>query len=209
MKRVLFIGAHIDDIELGCGGTLARFIEEGYKIKVLVFSQNKNLWPEQAKEFPKAMKFLGVEDIEVYDMESAIIEFQRDRQFIYDVMEKNRNNFNPDMVFVHSSFDTSQDHIQVNQEAKRVFKKTSSIFGYEFPNNNLEFKYHMFIKLEERHMEKKTKALSFYKSQTPDKPTATAHNYMDADYIMALAKVRGQQVFADYAECFEVIRMIN
>lgn len=204
--KILFVGAHADDIELGCGGALAKYLEEGHKIKIIVFSKNKNLWPEQKKEFLNAVKILGVDDVEDYDMEACWREFQEKRQFVYNVLEKNREEFMPNIVFVHSGFDTGQDHQTVNDEAKRVFKKTSTIYGYEFPNNNLEFKYHTFIKLEERHIEKKIEALKCYKSQAQNE--LKAHNYMDGDYIKALARVRGQQVFSEYAECFEVIREI-
>ena len=205
-KKVLFIGAHADDIELGCGGTLAKYLEEGYEIKMVVFSKNKNLWPEQKNEFYNAVKILGVSNVEDYEMEACWREFQEKRQFIYDVLEKNREEFRPNIVFVHSTFDTGQDHQTVNQEAKRVFKKTSSIYGYEFPNNNLEFRYDLFIRLEERHIAKKVEALKCYESQTPNR--LKAHNYMDGNYLKALAHVRGQQVFSEYAECFEVIRQI-
>ena len=38
-KKILFIGAHPDDIELGCGGTLTKYLEEGHEIEMIVFSK--------------------------------------------------------------------------------------------------------------------------------------------------------------------------
>jgi len=208
MKKILFIGAHADDIELGCGGTLSRFISEKYDVKVIVFSVNKNLWPEQAVEAINSMEVFDKNNFtfEINDLMSCGTVFQDNRQLIYTILEINRNNFNPDMVFVHSTFDTNQDHQVVSAETIRVFKKASSIYGYEFPNNNMKFDYDLFIKLEEKHILKKIEALKCYKSQQSN--ILNAHNYFDPEYIKALAIVRGQQVLTKYAECFEVIRGI-
>lgn len=205
--KILFISSHADDIELCCGGAVARFVEEGHTIKHICFSFHKNIYPKNniKKEFEASQKILGTTDTETYNFSGSWGEFQNKRQFIYNVLEKCRDEFKPDVVFTHSSFDTNQDHVTVNEETVRVFKKHASIYGYEFPNNNLKFNYDMFIKLKSNHIEKKIKALACYKSQHKKE----THNYMDKSYILALAKVRGQQVMTDFAECFEVIRVIK
>jgi LmbE family N-acetylglucosaminyl deacetylase len=208
--RILLVSAHADDVELGCGGTVRRFVEEQHIMKHVCFSFHKNLYPQWdvRGEFHRAQQVLGEEenpiDVEEYDLEACWGEFQNRRQFIYDVLERLRDDFNPSIVFTHSGFDTNQDHVTVNAETIRVFKKHATIYGYEFPNNNLQFNYDLFVKLQERHVQKKMEALACYRSQA-DRPT---HNYMQGSYIRSLAVVRGQQVMTEFAECFEAIRIV-
>jgi len=89
----------------------------------------------------------------------------------------------------------------INQEALRAFKKNSSIWGYEHPWNNLTFTTDIFLKLENRHIEKKMEALKSYKSQD-------FRTYFDEKYIRALAYTRGTQVDFTYAETFELLRLL-
>ena len=94
-----------------------------------------------------------------------------------------------------------QDHQTISEEVLRAFKKTSSIWGYEHPWNNLAFTTDIFVKLEARHIKKKIGALGQYKSQD-FKP------YFDEKYLMALAYTRGTQVGYPFAETFELVRLL-
>lgn len=94
-----------------------------------------------------------------------------------------------------------QDHQVVYIEALRAFKKTSCILGYEHPWNNLTFQTILFVPLQKRHIERKIQALQRYKSQDFRK-------YMQKEFILSLAKVRGTQIETEFAEAFEVIRWI-
>ena len=85
-------------------------------------------------------------------------------------------------------------------EGLRAFKN-KIILGYELIWNNLTFDTQCFVKLEERHIRKKVDSLKEYGSQ--------AHReYMSEDFIFSLAKTRGVQIGASYAEAFEIIRFI-
>ena len=96
--------------------------------------------------------------------------------------------------------DIHQDHHTVAQEGIRAFK-FSSILAYEVPWNNLTFHTSSFCILEERHINKKVEALNEYKSQ--------AHRpYANEEFIRSLARTRGVQINAKYAECFDVVRWI-
>ena len=107
---------------------------------------------------------------------------------------------NPDVVFLPSSTDTHQDHQVIHNEGLRAFKK-SSVLGYEMPWNNTVFTSNTFIKLKKQNIEKKLEALKAYKSQE-------GRTYLNREFIMGLAKVRGVQAATDYAEAFEAIRII-
>jgi hypothetical protein len=86
------------------------------------------------------------------------------------------------------------------QKVLRAFKRTT-ILGYELPWNNLSFTTNTFVTLNENNVQQKIKALNEYESQK-------SRSYLNADFIRSLAKTRGVQIAADYAEAFELIRWI-
>lgn len=126
--------------------------------------------------------------------------FDRHRQEILQELIEMRERVNPDIVLIPSTSDTHQDHQVVTQEAFRAFK-TCSILGYEAPWNNVQFKTDMFVALDERHIQKKIKAIQCYFTQC-------RKHYFSPEYIRSLATVRGVQIAKPYAESFEVIRWI-
>lgn len=115
-----------------------------------------------------------------------------------------RNDFSPDLVLVPSLSDYHQDHQVVANEAVRAFKMSASIIGYELPWNHVTFETNMFIRLSEQHIKKKFGLLSYYKSQF-----LKEKSYFSEEYIFGLARVRGTQCNAKYAEAYEVIRWIE
>ena len=79
--------------------------------------------------------------------DDKIRNFPEHRQQILDKLISVRNIFNPDIVFCPSSFDTHQDHETVRNESFRSFKNCT-MFGYEMPWNNLQFKNDLFVELD-------------------------------------------------------------
>jgi LmbE family N-acetylglucosaminyl deacetylase len=205
--RMLMLAPHTDDVELGCGGTIARFVEEGEaEIFVAVFSTAGDSVP---KGFPKtalrdefydAMKILGVrkDRLSVYDY--AVRKLSYSRQDVLEELVKLGRTVKPDVVFLPSSQDLHQDHQTLYNEGLRAFKEVT-LWGYELPWNTITFPTRGFITLEERHIERKWRALQAYKTQF-----AMNRPYFSLDYIRAIATVRGIQVKAKYAEAFDVIR---
>jgi hypothetical protein len=96
--------------------------------------------------------------------------------------------------------DIHQDHSTIAVEGLRAFKN-KTIFGYELIWNNLTFNTECFIRLEEPHIQKKVESLQEYHSQA-------GKDYISREFIYSLAKARGVQIGAKYAECFEVIRLV-
>lgn len=197
MKKILALSPHTDDIELGCGGTLARLSALGAEIYVVNFSRSKNHDGDDgevvAEEFKESMGMLGAE-YEMLDLPTRRL--PEYRQDILDYLCKLGRDF--DLVFCHSSYDHHQDHQTVQQEAFRAFK-TKTILGYELPWNCMQFSTDVFVKLEESHMEKKIEMLNCYNSQTH-------RAFVNKQYVEDIARTRGLQVQTRYAECFELIR---
>ena len=206
-ERVLILSPHTDDGEIAAGGTVAKFVEIEKEIYYAAFSSCEmsvpNNFPQDIlkTECEEATKVLGInhENLILFDYE--VRTFPLHRQEILEEMIKLEDKIKPDLVLVPSSNDIHQDHQTIHKEALRAFKKNSSIWGYEHPWNNLTFTTDIFVKLEEKHINKKIESLKAYKSQD-------FRTYFDDRYIKALAYTRGTQVNFTYAECFELVRLL-
>lgn len=205
-KKVLVVAPHTDDAEFGCGGTIVKLLEQNNDVYCVAFSACQQ---SVLKEFPAdvliteikaATKILGIKPENLILHDYGVRTFNYHRQDILEDLVKIKNIIQPDVVFIPSLNDIHQDHYTIANEGLRAFK-FSSIFCYEMPWNNLNFNTSSFVILSEEHIAKKCRALEEYKSQ--------AHRtYANSDFIRSLATVRGTQIGAKYAECFEVIRLI-
>jgi N-acetylglucosamine malate deacetylase 1 len=206
MKRVLILAPHTDDGEYGCGGSINKFIENGSEVYYVAFSACQQSVLQDLPsdilitEVKSATKVLGVKTSNLILLDYEVRTFNYRRQEILDDIIKIRNEINPDLIFLPSLHDIHQDHYTIAFEGIRAFK-FSTILSYEMPWNNFTFNTTTFITLEERHLEKKIKALNEYKSQK-HRP------YSNEGFIRSLAGVRGVQIGVKYAEVFEVIRWI-
>jgi LmbE family N-acetylglucosaminyl deacetylase len=154
-----------------------------------------------AHECKKATAVLGIaaDRVKLFDFE--VRNFPKLRQDILEELVALNKKINPDTVFIPSSTDIHQDHGVIHTEALRAFKK-STLLGYELPWNHAQFNSSFFIKLTTDNIAKKAEALKAYQSQA-------RRNYMEEDFSRSLAKVRGVQANTDYAEAFEVYRMLS
>ena len=206
-KRALFLGPHTDDVELGAGGTVAKFVES-YEVHVVAFSDAMDAQPERLPEdtltgeMKGAMDVLGVHQERVHMLGFRTRYFHSARQEVLDALIRIRDEVRPDIVFAPSTYDRHQDHQVVVNEVLRAFKgSNSTILGYEQPWNNFSFETSCFVPLDEVHIGKKLEALARYRSQE--------HRlYLNEEFIRGLASVRGTQIGTTYAEAFEVMRVI-
>mgnify|MGYP001259401282 CR=1 FL=1 len=206
-KNILLLSPHTDDIELGCGGTVCKFIEEGCNIYWIVFSTAEaslNTVPKDTlkKEFLGVISELGLSSNSYKIFPYEVRKLDTVRQDILDELIRIRKDFNPDLVITPSLNDFHQDHQVIVSESIRAFKTTSAIISYELPWNYISFSTQLFSKLKLCHIEKKWKLLQHYQSQIKDKL------YFNKDVIFGSARVRGVQCNTEYAEAFEVIRWI-
>lgn len=204
--NILVLAPHTDDGEFGCGGTIAKLVEEGHNIYYAAFSACQQ---SVLKDFPadilitevkSATKILGIkpENLILFDFEVRTFNFHR--QEILDELIKLRININPDLVFLPSINDIHQDHHTIAVEGMRAFKNVS-LLAYEVPWNNFTFNTTSFSHLSEKHILTKIKALEEYQSQM--------HRvYASAEFIRSLAHTRGVQIGTKYAEVFDVVRWI-
>ncbi len=205
--KILILSPHTDDAELGAGGTLARFLEEGHTFSWVVFSSAEESLPKGLPantlrgEFKEVVSELGIENYKLFDFKVRYLFEQR--QVILEELVRLRKAYHPDLVFTPSTYDHHQDHQVVSAETIRAFKNHASIIGYELPWNHTQFVNPLLVRLQEQHMEKKWAILSKYQSQIIQE-----RSYFSKEFIYGLARVRGCQCGVKYAESFEVIRWI-
>jgi len=199
-KRVLVLCPHPDDLEFGCGGTVARLVEEGASVTSIIFTIDRI----RMGELIESSDALHVQPVAIGRFaEFTYLEIRRmdeRRQDILDQLLNLKDHYKPDLVIQPSLHDIHQDHQTVAQEGLRAFKDTNLI-GYEAAWNNLNFEAQLFVSLKPEHLNKKIEAIKCYKSQA-HKP------YASEDYIRSLAKVRGTQAGVNSAEMFSVIRQV-
>jgi LmbE family N-acetylglucosaminyl deacetylase len=206
IKKILILAPHTDDGELGCGGSISKYIEEKNEVYYVAFSLCKNSLPEGLAEntleieVKAATKTLGIKEENLILFDFEVRKFKENRQEILEELIKLRNSINPDLVFLPCSTDIHQDHQTIYEEGVRAFKQTS-ILGYEMPWNNISLQTTSFIKLSNLQIDTKVKALESYLSQKH-------RTYLNSNFIKSLATTRGVQIGHQYAEAFEVIRWI-
>lgn len=204
-NKVLILAPHTDDGEFGCGGAIAKFIDNNCEVFYVAFSSAKKSLPKGLppnilkKEAIEATASLGIPKKNLFLFNFEVRQFPSFRQRILEKMIKLRDEIMPEVIFLPSTCDTHQDHKVISEEGFRAFKNYT-ILGYELPWNNLTFTTSCFINLGGDFLQKKVESLKLYKSQ------AQKH-YASEEAIKSLARTRGTQVGCQYAEAFEVIRL--
>jgi LmbE family N-acetylglucosaminyl deacetylase len=204
--RVLVLAPHADDGEFGCGGTTARLLDAGADVRYVAFSIGTKSLPPGfpgdvvAREVAEATAELGIPagNLTVHDFE--VRTFPERRQDILELLIALWEEWQPDVVFQPSHHDTHQDHQVIAAEGLRAFKRTT-ILGYEIPWNNFDFAYQAYIALERPHLERKAAALAKYESQQH-------RRYADPEYMWSLARTHGINVNRQFAEVFQVYRVV-
>ena len=205
-QRVLVLAPHTDDGEFGCGGTMARLVESGVDVRYVAFSIATRSLPEGfapdtlAREVREATAELGIPESSLTVHDFDVRTFPDRRQEILELLVALWEDWRPDAVFQPSLHDVHQDHQTVAQEGLRAFKRTT-VLGYEIPWNNFDFAYQAYLALEERHVERKIAALARYASQQH-------RRYSDPEYARSLARIHGTNVNREYAEVFQVYRVV-
>ena len=206
ISKILILAPHTDDGEFGCGGSVARFIDEAKDVYYVAFSTAEESvpdpWPKDIlkTEVREATKRLGIPRENLIIFNFKVRELGYHRQEILEELVKIKKEICPDLVFLPSSNDLHQDHSTVSIEGIRAFKNTT-ILGYEVPWNNIVFQSEAFVILSENYIQKKLQALDAYNSQK-------GRSYANEECIRSLARMRGSQISTQYAEAFEVIRWI-
>ena len=222
-NRVLVVAAHPDDEVLGCGGTIARHVQHGDQVRILIMSEgitsrNKNLSDSQSDELSKlhkaakkASKILGVEDLHLAQMPDN----RMDRVGLLEIVKVVENHlsiFCPTIVYTHYPNDLNIDHELTSRAvitAARPLPDSSvkSIFYFEVPSSSewnfsgeKIFTPNVFISIETSR-EKKIEALKVYQSEMRKFPHSRS-----LQAVLSLAEWRGASSGVMAAESFILAR---
>ncbi|MDZ4160138.1 MAG: PIG-L family deacetylase [Anaerolineaceae bacterium] len=201
-KRICFIGAHPDDIELGAGALIAH-INQQAEIRCVTLSDNQKN-PELKRvveEHYQSMAVLGVprENIVLGKFETR--RFPHARQEILEYLIGLKHSFQPDIVFVHTRADTHQDHVTTVEEALRAFRGTT-VLGFDVLRSSYGFFPNFLVEVCPEDVERKIRALAEYK-------TYTNKYYFDPDITRSTMVRHGALAERPFAEGFDTLRIIG
>jgi len=201
-KRVCFIGAHPDDIELGCGALIAHIVGQTDILCVTLSDNQKN--PELknlVEEHYRSMAVLGVPEDRVILGQFETRRFPHARQEILEYLIHINRTFQPDLVFVHTKADIHQDHATVTEEALRAFRGTT-VLGFDVIRSSYGFFPSFLVEVTEEDVEKKIAALAEYK-------TYQTRYYFDPKITRATLIRNGAICERPYAEGFDILRIVG
>ncbi|EEC8083563.1 PIG-L deacetylase family protein [Escherichia coli] len=203
---VLAIGAHPDDIELGCGATLSLLSDNNiYIISVIMTSGScGGCGIQRSEESQEALKILGCHKVINLNFDDTKLYLQI-KEMIFSLEKILATEIPPDIeivrVYTMHNADRHQDHVSVYQASMVACRNIPQILGYETPSTWISFSPQVFESLENYYLEKKILSLSKHKSQSLRK-------YMQPEHLWNQAKFRGQQVNCSLCEGFVVHKMI-
>ncbi len=201
-KRIIFIGAHPDDIEIGCGALIAH-ISTKTEIKCVTLSDNQKnpLLKNVLSEHYQSMEILGVKRENVIVSQFETRRFPQARQEILEYMISLNHDFHPDIVFVHTKADIHQDHATVTSEGLRAFRGTT-VLGFDVIRSSYGFFPNFLVEVTETDVNKKIAALGEYH-------TYDSKYYFDPEVTRATLIRHGALAERKYAEGFDILRIIG
>jgi N-acetylglucosamine malate deacetylase 1 len=201
-KRILFIGAHPDDIELGCGALIAQIVPHTELCCVTLSDNQKNpALTHLVDEHYKSMAVLGVPRTSVVLGQFETRRFPHARQEILEYMVSLNRSFHPDIVLVHTKADIHQDHGTITEEALRAFRG-KTLLGYDVIRSSYGFFPNFLVEVSEEDVNKKIAALSEYRTYT--------EKYYFNEAITRSTLIRnGALAERPYAEGFDILRIIG
>ena len=209
--RILAVGAHPDDVEIGCGGTLIRYTEKEHEVYILVLTKGGASGDPQIRvnECKMAARIIGAEiffgnlrDTHITEGIDTIME-----------IENLINELKPDIIFSHSYRDSHQDHRNVGFATLSAARRSNKVLLYESPAALRDFCPQVFVDVSSV-FEKKLMALRAFYSQNSKsffnniniKEGQNFTNVLNA--VQGLGIYRGFQAGVNLAEAFEVGRFI-
>jgi LmbE family N-acetylglucosaminyl deacetylase len=198
IRRILCLGAHCDDIEIGCGGTILRLIQENPKLEFqwVVFSSNPVRKREARKAAAAFLKNSSRSKVVIKNFRDSYFPYEGNaiKQFVASIQKS----FQPDLIFTHTRNDLHQDHRLLCELTWNAFRN-HLILEYEIPKYDGDLgSPNCFVGLDESLCKTKIRHIvESFRSQS-SKPWFTE------DTFRALLRIRGVESNAEgrYAEAF-------
>jgi LmbE family N-acetylglucosaminyl deacetylase len=197
-KRVLALGAHSDDIEIGCGGTILRLAAEWPQLEVLwvVFAATKERAAEARASACAFLDGVAATKVVVRDYRDGYLPYSG--AAVKDDFEALKKEFSPDLIFTHYRDDRHQDHRLVSDLTWNTWRD-HFILEYEIPKYDGDFgSPNFFASLTASALERKIALLAKHF------PSQAAKPWFTPDLFKGVARVRGMECIAPegFAEGF-------
>ena len=198
--KVLAVGAHPDDIELGCAGTLAAHVANGDEVTMLVMTDGKSGPGDVAQrvyEQEKAAEHLGAHLVWGGVPDGVVGNYE---QMTLQVVEEALKSSGATRLYTHSAEDSHQDHRAVAGLSFGAARNLREVLCYDSPSSR-GFEANLYIDIT-RFLNCKLAALNCHESQV------LASNRVEMEFVKAQAMYRGGLVRVGAAEGFCVERML-
>ena len=196
-ERVLAIGAHPDDVEIGVGGILLRHADAGDEVSILTLTggEHGGEADERARESRRAAKLISARlfqtslpDRSVTDGPATISEIQR----AIDAT-------NPTTIYTHTPHDVHQDHRNAHHATLVAARQIPRVLCYQAPSSTVEFCPTRFVSID-AFLDRKLEAIRAYASQVEIRP------YLDEELLRSTARYWARFANSRYVEPLEVVR---
>jgi LmbE family N-acetylglucosaminyl deacetylase len=214
VKRVLIIGAHPDDAVLGCGGTIARYVDEGIDVYVCVATKayTPDWTPEyvanQMKELEASNRILGIKKAFYLNFPAAGLDTVPQKK-LNDTLSRVVDEVRPQFVFVNNQDDVNMDHrclfdstLVATRPMNRYIKKVLAYSTSEFGQLRAPFMPNVYIDITGT-LDVKIKAMEPFVSEMRPYPHPRS-----PEIIRALAQKWGSEAGIPLAEAFRLIREV-
>jgi LmbE family N-acetylglucosaminyl deacetylase len=202
--HILCLGAHCDDIEIGCGATLLRLFGEHKiaSVEWVVFASTPERKREARASAGRFLKDIPDSRVQVLDFRDGYLPAAWSQ--IKDIFEKVRKECSPDVIFTHFRDDLHQDHRLLNELSWNTFRN-HLIMEYEIPKYDGDLKNpNFFVPVDLKTVDLKIEILlSCFKSQHQK-------HWFDETLFTSLMRIRGVESASPtgYAEAFHVRKVI-
>ncbi|MFH2121350.1 MAG: PIG-L deacetylase family protein [Pseudomonadota bacterium] len=200
--KILAIGAHPDDIEAGCSGTLAKYAENGHDIYMLVMTEG-HMGGEGAirkKEQTKSAKILKPREL-IWGAYKDTLLSPHMNQMVHDI-EAVLKKIAPDFIFVHYEDDTHQDHQALAKATISATRYVRNVLFYEGPTTQ-NFSPTIYVDIKET-IDAKIAMLLAHHSQVKK---TNIEGLSITDIVRSTAVFRGIQGRVQFAEAFFPLRL--
>ncbi len=195
-KRVLAIGAHPDDVEIGCGGSLLRHVGRNDKICLLITSNGEQGGEaeKRVQEIYNVGKILNAQ-IVIGDLpDTKISEGPETISLIKNVID----DFNPNVIYTHSINEAHQDHRNVHRASMVASRGVPTVYCYQSPSTTIQFQPSLFVDIS-NHISGKIHMISMYETQAQ-------RAYLQENIIRSTARYWGRFSNFKDIEPLEVMR---
>jgi LmbE family N-acetylglucosaminyl deacetylase len=196
---VLAVGAHPDDVEIGCGGILLRHAASGDDMNILTLTAGE-AGGVSAERMRESQRAAGLLSAQLFAAELADTSLDvSDGGVMIGTIERVIAEVGPTIVYTHSRHDVHQDHRHVHDATLVAARRVPRVYCYQAPSGDIDFRPTRFVGIDEW-VERKLEVIGAYSSQVK------IRRYLQEDLLRATARYWSRFGTSGYAEPLEVVR---